>query len=129
MSSATAETLLPLQNVAIFGTGQVGNALLKALLHPVIEGYKPKVYVFVLPGSRKKDALRELSNNLNIIEVDFAKGGPELAEKLTEIDAVVCTLSGEGLKLQYGILEAAVAAGGLMSVVTEVNYAHGFLCV
>ena len=95
MSSGTANDH-HLQNVAVFGAGQVGRAMLTALLNPVTAGYKPTVYAFIPPGSQKADSICGLSDKLKVVEVDFTKGS-ELVEKLKGIDAIVSTLNGKGI--------------------------------
>jgi hypothetical protein len=99
--------------IAVFGsTGMIGNAIVKALLNPPVQGFKPTVYAFVSP-SRPHDKVKNLKGDIHIVEVEYSKGGPELAEKLRGIDTVISALGGEGQKFQYAILDAAAEAGEL----------------
>jgi saccharopine dehydrogenase-like NADP-dependent oxidoreductase len=102
-----------LNTVAVFGcTGQIGSAIIDALLDPPTHGYTPIVHAFIEPG---KDLPKAQAQNphLRLETVDFEKGGDELVQHLRGIDAVVSALNGPALKTQYTILEAAIKAGAL----------------
>ena len=90
----------PLSAVAVFGTGPLGLAVLRALLRPLAPGYKPKVYAFVRPG-HQVDKFKGLSSELRVVENDYNKENEELVEKLRGIDAIVSTLSGPGIEVQF----------------------------
>lgn len=100
----------PLNAVAVFGTGQLGLAVLRALLSPLAPGYKPTVYAFVRPG-HQVEKVKGLSSELRVVENDYTKENEELVEKLRGIDAIVSTLSGPGIEVQFLILDAAIKAG------------------
>jgi uncharacterized protein YbjT (DUF2867 family) len=98
--------------VGLFGaSGQIGSAILDALMNPSTKGYQPKVIVYLSPGSDKPPAL-EHASNVETREVNYKEGTrDELATALHGVDAVVSALSGPGIKTQYKLLEAAVDAG------------------
>ncbi|KZT71754.1 hypothetical protein DAEQUDRAFT_763593 [Daedalea quercina L-15889] len=86
----------PLNTTALFGaTGMLGSAFLEAFLDVVVEGYKPKVLVFMRPG-KVLNTRYEQHAQVQVVPCDYPKGGDDLVEKLRGTDALVSVLSGPG---------------------------------
>ncbi|TFY60103.1 hypothetical protein EVJ58_g5353 [Rhodofomes roseus] len=114
----------PLTTIALFGvTGMLGSAFLDAFLEDVIEGYQPKVLVFMRPG--KNIARRyEQHAQVQVVQCDYPKGGDDLVEKLRGVDALVSALSGGGYPAHYTLLEAAIKAGVKRFYPSEYGFHH-----
>ncbi|KZT71757.1 hypothetical protein DAEQUDRAFT_749776 [Daedalea quercina L-15889] len=81
----------PLNTIALFGaTGMLGSAFLETYV--VVEGYKPKVLVFMRPSK--------------VLNTRY-----EQHAQLRGTDALVSVLSGPGYASRYTLLDAAIKAG------------------
>ncbi|BGP41696.1 hypothetical protein JCM10449v2_005687 [Rhodotorula kratochvilovae] len=119
----TPET--PYNNVALFGgTGQIGQAILDALLRPSTEGYQPNIKVF-LRDEQWDDKAGTVPDDPRVekVRADFGDVR-DLAEKLRGVDAVVSALNGPGIDAQYKILDAAAEAGVKRFVPSEYGSEH-----
>jgi uncharacterized protein YbjT (DUF2867 family) len=101
-----------LQKIALLGaTGQIGAGILAGLLNPPTEGYEPHVRVFLSPGSERPPGV-DGHARCEIVELDYKKASrAELATALKGSDALVSALNGQGIQLQFTLLDAAVDAG------------------
>lgn len=99
--------------LALFGaTGQIGAAILDALLEPSFGGYEPHVKVFLRDEhfSDKADSVRFKHPRVELVKADF-DNVQDLADKLEGTEAVVSALNGPGIPAQDRILDAAAQAG------------------
>ncbi|KZT09382.1 NAD(P)-binding protein [Laetiporus sulphureus 93-53] len=101
----------PLNTIALFGArGMLGSVILSALLDSPVQGYHPRITVFLRPGKPLKRNLADHPQVL-IIELDYFEEGTALAQHLRGVDAIISALSGPGISAQYRILNAAIEAG------------------
>lgn len=108
----TTNSIAPFNTIALFGaTGMLGSAVLKALLNPPVDKYKPTVIAFMRPGKSLDKSLLQSYSQLKSVEVDYPKGGAALVDKLQGVDAIITVLNGPGVASQYAILDAAIETG------------------
>ncbi|GAA5886403.1 hypothetical protein JCM3774_000292 [Rhodotorula dairenensis] len=111
--------------IALFGaTGQIGAAILDALLDPSFEGYEPRVKVFLRNESYDANAESVRKHprvELVRAELDDVR---DLAEKLQGTEAVVSAVNGPGIPLQDRILDAAAQAGVKRYLPSEYGSEH-----
>ncbi|TFK45385.1 NAD(P)-binding protein [Heliocybe sulcata] len=97
-----------LQNIAIFGaTGNIGQHIFQALLHPQISGYNPTLTVFLRPGSSQAASFPD---TVRVQEADLSDPA-HLANALKGIDVVISALNGPVIDAQKGLFEASLEAG------------------
>lgn len=110
----------PLNSIALFGAnGQIGSAILDALLHPVVSGYSPSIRAFFQASAAEEGKTEKVPKDkrAEVVVVDNFEDVDAVAEKLKGVEAIVSALNGPGLEAQYPILEAAVKAGASLSLI------------
>ncbi|TNY24161.1 hypothetical protein DMC30DRAFT_346165 [Rhodotorula diobovata] len=112
--------------IALFGAaGQIGSALLDALLSPSVPDYHPRVKVFYQRSESDKysERVRE-HDRVERVEVRDFQDVERLAEALRGVDAVVSALNGPAISAQYALLDAADKAGVKRFLPSEFGHHH-----
>ncbi|BGO98365.1 NmrA domain-containing protein [Rhodotorula toruloides] len=114
-----------LEHIALFGSsGQIGGAILNALLAPAVPNYSPKIRCFFQSSDEGKvDAVQDDDRIEKVKVADFKDVG-QLKQKLEGVDAVVVALNGPALEAQYSILDAAAEAGVKRFIPSEFGHHH-----